>query len=78
MRSRKVRLKTDCSTDICEKKNPITLYLIGGTVQVYKISEIPHVVDTAYDLILLGIIENWFLLSLAMSFFFFFFEGLIF
>lgn len=59
------------------KKNPITLYLIGGTVQVYKISEIPHVVDTAYDLILLGIIENWFLLSLAMSFFFFF-EGLIF
>ena len=57
MRGRKVRLMADYSTDT-ERENPVTLYLIGGIFQVYKISEILHVADTAYGLILLRIIEN--------------------
>lgn len=47
----------DYSTDT-ERENPVTLYLIGGIFQVYKIPEILHVVDAAYSLILLRIIEN--------------------
>lgn len=43
------------STDT-ERENLITLCLICRIFQVYKISKILHVVDTACGLILLGII----------------------